>query len=89
MQRICDTKFLGVNIDGKLQWGCRVEQVKAKVLQGLGPIKHAKNFFLQVTCRKCIEELLSSILAIVARSVAAVENPNLTLSKRSKIELQE
>ena len=40
---IADTKYLGFQIDDKLQWD--IEHVKAKALQALGPIKHAKKFF--------------------------------------------
>ena len=41
---ITDTKYLGVQIDDKLQWDRHIEQVKAKALQALGLIKHAKKF---------------------------------------------
>ena len=38
---ITDTKYLGVQIDDKLQWDRHIEQVKAKALSALGLIKHA------------------------------------------------
>ena len=41
---ITDTKYLGVQIDDKLQWDRHIEQVKAKALQAIGVIKHAKKF---------------------------------------------
>ena len=41
---ITDTKYLGVQIDDKLQWDRHIEQVKAKALRALGLIKHAKKF---------------------------------------------
>ena len=37
---ITDTKYLGVQIDDKLQWDRHNEHVKAKALRALGPIKH-------------------------------------------------
>ena len=66
-QMVNDIKLLGVNIGDKLQLGWQVEEIKAKSLQALSLIKHVKHFFLEVICRKCIQELLSRILAIVAR----------------------
>ena len=42
---ITDTKYLGVQIDDKLQWDRHIEQVKAKALRTIGLIKHAKKFF--------------------------------------------
>ena len=47
-----------------------------------------RNFFHQGFCRKCIEELLSHISVIAARSGVVVEKPNSILSKKSRIELQ-
>ena len=44
IQVVNDIELLGVKIDDKLQWIYQVEQVKAKALQVLGPIKHAKKF---------------------------------------------
>ena len=41
---ITDTKYLGVQIDDKLQWDRHIEHVKAKALRALGLIKHAKKF---------------------------------------------
>ena len=41
---ITDTKYLGVQIDDKLQWDRHIEQVKTKALRALGLIKHAKKF---------------------------------------------
>ena len=41
---IIDTKYLGVQIDDKLQWDRHIEHVKAKALRALGLIKHAKKF---------------------------------------------
>ena len=41
---ITDTKYLGVQIDDKLQWDRHTEHVKAKALRALGLIKHAKKF---------------------------------------------
>ena len=46
------------------------------------------NFFHHAICRKCIEELLSHISVIAAR-FGVVVKPNLILSKRLRIELQE
>ena len=48
-----------------------------------------KNFCHPVICRKCIEELLSHISVIAARVWVVVVKPNLILSKRFRIELQE
>ena len=39
---ITDTKYLGVQIDEKLEWDHHIEQVKAKAQRALGLIKHAK-----------------------------------------------
>ena len=58
---ITDTNYMGVQIDGKLQWDCHIEHVKAKALRALGLLSMPRNFFHQVICRKCIEELLSHI----------------------------
>ena len=41
---ITDSKYLGVQIDDKLQWDRHIEHVKAKALRALGLIKHAKKF---------------------------------------------
>ena len=41
---ITDTKYLGVQIDDKLQWDRHIEHVKTKALRALGLIKHAKKF---------------------------------------------
>ena len=59
----------------------RLKQVKAKALQTLGLIKHAKKFLPSSDLQKCVEESLSLISGIVARFWAVVENLNLTLSK--------
>ena len=39
-----DTKYLGVQIDDKLQWDRHIEQLKVKALRALSLIKHAKKF---------------------------------------------
>ena len=44
IQMVSDVKLLGDKLCDKLQWGDQVEQVKAKALQALGLIKHAKKF---------------------------------------------
>ena len=41
---ITDTKYLGVQIDDKLQWDRHIEHVMAKALGALGLMKHAKKF---------------------------------------------
>ena len=90
IKMITDIKYLGVQIDDKLQWDRHIEHVKAKALRALGLIKHTKkNFFHQVICRKCIDEFLSHISVIAARFGVVVVKPNLILSKRSRTELQE
>ena len=81
---ITDTKYLGVQIDDKLKWDRHIEHCDLSVLLSM-----PRNFFHQVICRKCIEELLSHILVIAARFGVVVVKPNLILSKRSRIELQE
>ena len=48
-----------------------------------------KKFCHPVICRKCIEEFLSHISVIAARFGVVVVKPNLILSKRFRIELQE
>ena len=41
---ITNTKYLGVQIDDKLQWDLHIEHVKAKALRALGLTKHATKF---------------------------------------------
>ena len=41
---IADTKYLGVQIDDKLQWDRHIAQVKAKALRASGLIKQARKF---------------------------------------------
>ena len=78
---ITDAKYLGVQIDDKLQWDRHNELVKAKDCKPLVLIKHAKNFFHLVMCRKCIEELLSHISVIAAWFGGVVVKPNNSLPK--------
>ena len=47
---ITDTKYLGVQIENKLQWDLHIENFKAKALRALGLIKHAKNQACTVCC---------------------------------------
>ncbi len=58
-----DTKYLGVQIDDKLQRDCHIEQVKAKPPRGLSLIKHAKKFipsgYLQIMYRGIFEPYFS------------------------------
>ena len=58
-----DTKYLGVQIDGKLQWDRHIEQLKVKALRALCLIKHAKKFLpsgvLQKTYRGIVEPQFS------------------------------
>ena len=53
------TKYLGGQIDDKIQWDSHIEQVKAKALGVRGLVKHAKTFLpsddLQKTCREIVE----------------------------------
>ena len=47
-----DTKYLGVQIDDRLQWDRHVEHVKAKALRAPGLSKDAKKFLLSVDLQK-------------------------------------
>ena len=53
------TKYLGVQLDDKLQWDRNIEHVTAKALRALGLIKHTKKFLLS-------GDLLSHISVIAA-----------------------
>ena len=56
---ITDTKYyLGVQIGDKLQWDRHIEQVKAKALQALGLIKHAKKFLPSGDLRKMYRDIV-------------------------------
>ena len=70
---ITDTKYLGVQIDDKLQWDRHIEQVKAKALRSQG------------FCRKCIEELLSHISVVAARFVVVVAKSNSIQNRAARI----
>ena len=64
-----DIKLLGVEIDDKLLLiyeVTRLSKSKQRRYKLFVLISMPKSFFLQVICRKCIEELLSRISAIVA-----------------------
>ena len=63
---ITDTKYLGVQIDDKLQWDRHIEHVKAEELRAVGLIKHAKKFIssgdLQKTYRRIFLATFPSLL---------------------------
>ena len=63
-----DIELLGAKIDNKLQWSYQGEQVKAKALQVLGLIKHAKKFLplsdLQKMYRGIVEPYFSYCCSI-------------------------
>ena len=79
---IIDTEYLGVQI--AILNMLRLRHCELSVLLSL-----PRNFFHQVICRKCTEEFFSHISVIAARFGVIVVKPNLILSKRSRIELQE
>ena len=82
-----DTKYLGVQIDDKLQNGIailnksRLRHYELSVLLSM-PI----NIFHQGFCRECIEELLSHISVIAARFGVVVAKLN--SFQKSRIKLQ-
>ena len=42
LERVCVTKFLGINLDSKMTWEKHIHTIKGKVARGLGLISKAK-----------------------------------------------
>src|SRR5438876_4924870 len=47
LERVEDTKFLGVYIDAKLNWKRHVSHVSLKIAKGLGAMRRAQNILPQ------------------------------------------
>ena len=59
IEMITNTRYLGVQIDSKLNWDKHIDTIKTKANRALGLIKYSKKYLTYST--KCLEELLSPI----------------------------
>ena len=61
IEMITNTRYLGVQIDSKLNWDKHIDTIKTKANRALGLIKHSKKYLPSDVLKKCIEGLLSPI----------------------------
>ena len=61
IEMITNTRYLGVQIDSKLNWDKHIDTIKTKVNRALGLIKYSKKYLPSDVLKKCIEGLLSPI----------------------------
>ena len=58
---ITNTRYLGVQIDSKLNWEKHINTIKTKANQALDLIKYSMKYLPSDVLTKCIEALLSPI----------------------------
>ena len=91
---ITNTKYLGIQIDEKLQWDRHIEQVKAKSLRALGLITRAKKFLpsadLQKMYRGIIQPHFSNCCSVLGycsetklNSLQKIQNRAVRITKNS------